>query len=1085
MNLLNWPDESLSLRILQTLFHFLWQGTAIGALAFTVDWIGRQGSAQGKYILHVLALLGMITCLPVTFSLTDSPPPDNPDTAVAQVDARPEGALFSPFSGLTPNVRPELAQKRIADVTTPANPAKFTERTRSSPDYVTVENVEGQNAAPRTETAESGFPYRESLLPVVAPYVTATYFACVSFLLMRLVAGVWGGQKLRSFSVSADDPAFLATIARQANLVGLRTAPAVAFCERVSVPVVIGVFRPTILLPASVMTGLAPDQLEAIITHEMAHLRRYDPLVYLLQRFVEAVIFFHPAVWYVSRRIHVERENASDDLVVAAGWQRVHYADSLVRMAEVSFLIQKSPLASRLAMLAATGHRDSDLRRRVMRLLDGGGRSVRLTHTGSAAIMLIIAVAVSAPFTLQLRAQHSPAVENQDENTSIDDDSHLGRQIADFRLSDYLGAEYSLSDFADDDVVVIAFLGTQCPLAKLYGPRLESLAQKYKPQGVAFIGINSNVQDTPTEISHYVRQHNITFPILKDPGNRVADEFHAERTPEVFVLDAYRRVRYWGRIDDQFGVGYSRPEPGEHYVARAIDELLAGQSVSSPENEPVGCYIGRISKTRPTGNISYARQISRIVQRRCFECHREGGIAPFALDSYDAVAAWAETICEVVEDERMPPWHASPKFGHFANDGRMPDAEKEMLYEWVENGVPEGAAEELPAERKFVDGWALGNPDLILRMPEPITVPSNGVVDYQYVTIDPGLTESKWVWASEVRPGVRSVVHHIIVFIDPPGGDPILEERGVGFETVGGYVPGSPPMELRDGVARCVPAGSKFVFQIHYTPDGTEQKDQSEIGLYFTDPTTVRRTMHTGVAVNLDFQIPPHASNHRVEAVHRFSHDMEIHSIAPHMHYRGKSFRFEVTYPNGSREILLDVPRYDFNWQNVYRFATPRLMPEGTLLRCVAEFDNSEANPSNPDPTVDVRWGEQTWQEMMIGYFEGVFLNQDLSLPIPQLTLLGDGNYRAHFSYRPDRPTTTVNIAGTFNEWNTTSHPMSDPDGDGIYTADVVIVEGEHRYKFVIDGNYWTHDPASRILTGFFHESILVAGKESYPQSKE
>jgi hypothetical protein len=208
---------------------------------------------------------------------------------------------------------------------------------------------------------------------------------------------------------------------------------------------------------------------------------------------------------------------------------------------------------------------------------------------------------------------------------------------------------------------------------------------------------------------------------------------------------------------------------------------------------------------------------------------------------------------------------------------------------------------------------------------------------------------------------------------------------------------------------------------------------------------------------------------------------MEIYTLAPHMHYRGKAFRAEVTYPNGSREILLDIPRYDFNWQNVYKLAKPKFMPEGTLLRCVAYFDNSDRNLSNPDPSIAVRWGEQTWEEMMIGYFEGVFLNQDLSLPQPQLTPIGNGNYRARFTYKPDRQVKSVNLAGTFNQWNNSSRPLLDTDGDGVYTAEVRVKEGEHRYKFVVDGNYWTHDPASRILTGFLHESFFVAGGETPP----
>jgi peroxiredoxin len=656
------------------------------------------------------------------------------------------------------------------------------------------------------------------------------------------------------------------------------------------------------------------------------------------------------------------------------------------------------------------------------------------------------------------------------------EDSRLGSKVDDFTLSDFLGKGHSLRDF-EDSIVVVAFLGTECPLAKIYGAQLAALSEKYKDRGVVFLGINSNQQDTPTELGHYARQHKITFPLLKDPGNRVADQFKAKRTPEVFVLDRENVIRYQGRIDNQFGVGYARRGATRKHLAQAIEELASGKAVSVPFAKAVGCHIGRVVRTAPTGDITYTKDISRLFQKHCVQCHRDGGIAPFALRSYDDAAAWAETICEVVQEQRMPPWHASPKHGAFANDGRMTDEEKQLLYAWVENGVPQGDPSLLPPTREFVDGWALGKPDLVVKMPEPVTVTPTGVMDYQYVTIDPGFKEDKWVRASEIRPGVRSVVHHIIVFVDSPGADPILKEQGVGFESVGGFVPGSPPMQLPDGIARCVPAGSKFVLQIHYTPDGTQRHDQSEIGLYFADPGTIKKTMQSGVVFNLDFQIPPGAKDHRVEGSHQFSHDMMLHTLTPHMHYRGKSIRYELTYPNGLREILLDIPRYDFNWQNVYRFVEPKFVPEGSQLKCVAYFDNSEDNPANPDPTIAVRWGEQTWEEMMVGFFEAVFVNQDFAVPEPQITPTNDGRFKVQFQYKPDRPARTIHVAGTFNDWSQESHPMLDPDGDGIYTTHAVVDAGDYRYKMVVDGTYWSHDPASRSLTGYLHESYFVAGQ--------
>ncbi len=1080
MNPFPWLDESFSLRLIQSLLHFLWQATLLGAAARGAEQALKRGTAQTKYLLYVVAMLAMACCMPITFALIEPPTKrvQKSEGGRAQERTEPLGETADPYAIL--QVRPLKVPASTDNSVAPLDGTSVQSSAAGSKIAASMRHGKGKSAESVALTAgpDSALSRSKWTLAALAPTLTIAYLTCVLCLIARLAIGVSGGNRLRAAATPVVDPHLLSAVARQAKRIGLRAAPLVAYCHRLSVPVVIGIVRPMILLPTSLASGLSSEQLEALIAHELAHLRRWDPLVNLLQRVAEAILFFHPAVWYVSRRIRSERENASDDLVLAAGWQRIHYADALLRMAELSLSLRHGAAATSLAAVAATGGNQSDFKRRVMRLLDPQPTHLRLTKGGWILFLAIGAAAFVAPLAARAWAQQRAGVERE---TALSKPAgeQLDRHVDDFRLRDYLGAEHSLNDFADRDVIVVAFLGVECPVSKLYGPRLQNLAERYKSRSVAVIGIDSNQQDTLAELGNYARRYGIAFPLLKDPAGRIADQFRAQRTPEAFVLDRARRIRYWGRIDDQFGVGYSRPEAKENHVAKAIDDLLADRPVGAPLVASVGCRIGRVARVAPTGEITYAKQISSIVDRRCIECHRQGGIAPFPLDSYDAVAAWAETIREVVEDGRMPPWHANPKYGHFANDCRMPEAEKQLFYEWVANGVPKGSNDELPPKREFVDGWAMGTPDLLLTMPEPITIPPAGVVDYQYVSVDPGFTEGKWVRASEIRPGAPSVVHHIVVFINPPGGDPIVKERGVGFEMVGSYVPGSHPMTLDEGVARYVPAGSTFVFQIHYTPDGIERRDQSRIGLYFAEPAAVRRTMQTGVAANLDFEIPPQAANHRVEAAHRFSHDMELHALMPHMHYRGKSFRAEAIYPNGSREVLLDVPRYDFNWQNNYKFAKPKFVPEGTLLRCIAHFDNSEDNLANPDPNVAVRWGEQTWNEMMIGYFEGVFLNQDLSLPPPRITSTADGAYLAHFTYRPDRPAERVNLAGTFNDWSNSSHPMTDADGDGVYEANVTLKSGPYRYKFVIDGDYWTHDPASRILTGFLHESFFVAGASS------
>jgi peroxiredoxin len=545
-----------------------------------------------------------------------------------------------------------------------------------------------------------------------------------------------------------------------------------------------------------------------------------------------------------------------------------------------------------------------------------------------------------------------------------------GLHAGDFALQDYRGRSHSLADYRDSKIIVLAVLGTECPLVKLYGNRLAELHQTYSPRGVTFLGLNANVQDSVTEIAAYARAHHIEFPILKDLGNKVVDQLGAERTPEVFVLDKQGTVRYRGRIDDQYGVGYVRDAPARNDLGLALDQLLAGESVAIPATEAVGCHIGRVREPKENAPVTYSNQIARILQQRCIECHREGDIAPFALSDYDEVVGWAEMIREVVRENRMPPWHASPEFGRFANDRSLPPEEKELIDRWVADGAPQGNPSELPAPRQFVSGWQLPrDPDLILTInDEPFEVQAEGEVRYQWFTVDPGFSEDKWLAAAEIQPGNRAVVHHILAFTRPRGTKRRFGERD-GFLV--GYVPGLRARPLPDGMAKRIPANSELVFQVHYTPIGSVAYDQSRIGLIFADPDEVSHQVETTQAVNVAFEIPPGDANHRVEArTPKAPRDVLLLSLMPHMHLRGKSFRYDVQLPDGTVETLLDVPKYDFNWQTGYRLAEPRALPEGTRIHCVAHFDNSTGNLNNPDPTKNVRWGEQTWDEMMIGYLD-------------------------------------------------------------------------------------------------------------------
>ena len=457
------------------------------------------------------------------------------------------------------------------------------------------------------------------------------------------------------------------------------------------------------------------------------------------------------------------------------------------------------------------------------------------------------------------------------------------------------------------------------------------------------------------------------------------------RTPEVFVLDKDQVVRYSGRIDDRCGVGIVRATATHDYLATTLDELLAGKAVETPHIDSVGCLIGRAEATGDS-SVTYSKQVARILQEHCVSCHRAGEIGPFAMTDYSEVAGWAEMIAEVVRERRMPPWHADPRFGHFRNDISLSDAEKEAIYKWVAAGAPEGNPADLPAPRQYVTGWTLPRePDLVLDVQaEPYKVAAEGIVEYQYFVLDPGFTEDKWVKASQILPGSAPVVHHVLCFVQPPGkGRGSIDENGLGF--LAAYVPGYRATPFPDGMAKYVPAGSKFVFQMHYTPVGKEQSDLSKIGFIFAKPAELTHMVQTVSTGNRGINIPPHAEDYiRESLMAPYKHDLTILSYAPHMHVRGKAFSYEAVYPDGKREMLIDIPRYDFNWQTSYELAEPKTLPPGTRVHCVAHWDNSEDNLANPDPTATVNWGDQTFDEMMIGFF-------DVAIPIDREKLLADG----------------------------------------------------------------------------------------------
>lgn len=539
-----------------------------------------------------------------------------------------------------------------------------------------------------------------------------------------------------------------------------------------------------------------------------------------------------------------------------------------------------------------------------------------------------------------------------------------------------------LSDFADRKAVVVIFLGTVCPINNLYLHRLTEYQRDYAEQGVQLIGINSNHCDLPEDIAKHAEEHALNFPVLKDLDGHVADLFGAEKTPEVFVLDAEGTVRYQGRIDDQHGLTYRKLDPTTRELADAIAAVIAGEEVKVAKTEVEGCWIARRPKPNPTAEVSFTKDIAPLLQKNCQECHRPGQIGPMPLIEYEDVADWSESIRYAVEDRRMPPWYADPRYGHFSNDRSLSDDEVALLIHWIDQGCPEGDPADMPPAREFSSDWRIGKPDLILSMEEEYHVPAEmppGGIPYQLFIVDPGFTEDVWVQRAEARAGAASVVHHIIAYIVPPAEyeDPdypnfpfLLGVRNA--RVLAGTAPGDMPSIFPEGTASRIPAGSMIVFQMHYTPNGKAATDRSSVGLILAKEKPQREIITVPV-FNARLDIPPGDPNYFVESRFTFKYDAEIFSLMPHMHLRGKDFMVNVQPPEGPETTLLSVPEYNFNWQSAYRLAEPVRVKAGDKLHCLAHFDNSERNPSNPDPTRRVRWGDQTWQEMMIGWMDMVY----------------------------------------------------------------------------------------------------------------
>jgi peroxiredoxin/Ca2+-binding EF-hand superfamily protein/mono/diheme cytochrome c family protein len=553
----------------------------------------------------------------------------------------------------------------------------------------------------------------------------------------------------------------------------------------------------------------------------------------------------------------------------------------------------------------------------------------------------------------------------------------VGRMVPDVRLKTLDGKEVQLKDVVGNKGLVIVFTNTSCPICKKYGPTLAKIEETLTAKGVAVLFVNPTANEKLEDMKAFVAAHRLKGPYVHDRDGAFAKTLGATSTAEVFLLDKQRTVVYRGALDDQYGLGYAHEAPKRTYLLDAVTAMLSNRTVDPAATTAPGCELDLSDAKAVSVGVTYHNRISRIIQTNCIECHRRGGVAPFSLETYEDVVAHAGMIRKVVERGTMPPWFAAPpqegQPSPWANDRSLSAGDKADLLAWLKSDRPLGDPADAPLPRTFPDGWLIGKPDAVFEFPRPVPIKATGIMPYQHIMVETNLTEDKWLKAVEVRPSAREVVHHVLVFVLPPGNEDADGLRDTaadgrrGFFAI--YVPGQSVLSYPEGFAKRLPKASRLLFQMHYTPNGTATEDKTSIGLVFAEKEPQYEVKVVGI-VNTRFRIPPGADNYPVEATLRVPIQATVLGFLPHMHLRGKAFRYEITLPGGKTETLLDIPHYDFNWQLYYRLAEPRPLPPGTVVKATGWYDNSEKNPANPDPKKTVRWGLQTTDEMMLGYLE-------------------------------------------------------------------------------------------------------------------
>jgi peroxiredoxin len=564
-------------------------------------------------------------------------------------------------------------------------------------------------------------------------------------------------------------------------------------------------------------------------------------------------------------------------------------------------------------------------------------------------------------------------------------------QVGDFSLIDHQGLQHQLSRLGNHKAVVVIAQSNSCAENVEQLHRYKHLRTTWKKQGVEFLMLNASREDNLDSIRKMAKLYDVDFPIMYDESQLAAESLDITKAGEVLVIEPNsRKLIFRGSLDrammrgagDDAGPSVAQANAAQRAagspladaLGRAVAGTLDADTVTLPPPAK-GCDIAfPVRAAHAKAMPDYSADVAPIIKSNCARCHVEGGIAPFAMSSYEIVRGFAPMIREVLLTKRMPPVQVDPYVGHFDNANYISNNELQTLVHWIDAGAPRGKGKDaLKAIKPIQSEWQLGKPDLIVEVPA-FDVPATGVIDYFNHTIDLPFNEDRYVRAVQFLPGDNRVLHHLLSYITSPDWD---RSKGVTEENVRdfleGYAPGKGDATVfPKGTGVFIPAGFKLIMQMHYTPMGKAITDKTRVGLYFYDKDKPPQYKYQTLPVSNggpNLVIPPGEQAHALNAQHVFDVDTTLYALRPHMHYRGKAFTFKAIYPDGTNEILMNVPDYNFAWQPTYRLSQPKMLPAGTRVVTYGIYDNSKFNRGNPDPTATVRGGPQSWDEMFIGYF--------------------------------------------------------------------------------------------------------------------